>query len=202
MRYVLKKFKKQILKSSYQTRERYLIYLNNMIKKNENIAMFDQGFFGTTQSMIEKIMNRKFYGIFLSYYKKDKKRFGLFDYKSSNFKKLQIFFESLYTSPEGSVKNINSKNNFIFNKKEKSQRDFNNRDKVFSGIFEFISDFNYIFPLKNNLVDIELNKDITDLADTLFGLFKDNSLLISPEIKQIFFHENTFVKKKKYVLKI
>ena len=108
----------------------------------------------------------------------------------------------MYTSPEGSVKNINSKNNFIFNKKEKSQRDFNNRDKVFSGIFEFISDFNYIFPLKNNLVDIELNKDITDLADTLFGLFKDNSLLISPEIKQIFFHENTFVKKKKYVLKI
>ena len=49
-------------------------------------------------------MNRKFYGIFLSYYKKDKKRFGLFDYQKSNFRDLQIFFESLYTSPQGSVK--------------------------------------------------------------------------------------------------
>ena len=168
-----------------------------MINDDKNIAMFDQGFFGTAQSMIEKIMNRKFYGIFLSYYKKDKKRFGLFDYQKSNFRDLQIFFESLYTSPQGSVKNINSKHSFVFDKKGQSQKAFNCINKVFEGIFSFISDFNYIYSIKKNSTKFKINKEITHFADTLFGLFKENKLVISPKIKKIFFHENIFVKKKK-----
>ena len=199
---ILKKYEVEILSSALKTRERYLVYIDQMLNNEKNIAMFDQGFFGTTQSMIEKIMNRKFYGIFLSYYKKDKKRFGLFDYQNSNFRDLQVFFESLYTSLKGSVKNINSKHSFVFNKKDQSQRVSASRDKVFDGIFSFITDFNHIYSIKHNSVKLKINKEIINLADTLFGLFKEHKLIISPKIKKIFFHENIFVKKKKYVLKI
>ena len=164
--------------------------------------MFDQGFFGTTQSMIEKIMNRKFYGVFLSYYKYDKKRFGLFNYRKSNFRDFQIFFESLYTAPQGSVKNISSKNKFVFNKIEKNQKDFRNRNKLFEGVFNLISDFNYIYPLKSKHQKLKINKDIINLADTLFVIFREHKFFISPNIKKVFSHENTFVKEKKYILKI
>ena len=177
----------------------YKKYILKQISKYR-VAFVDQGFYGTSQNSIEKIFNKFFFGIYLCLEKKNYYRKSLFEFKNSHFYNDQIFFESLFTGPKGSVKNINKKGNFIYQKKFKNQKKFAKKRAIFSGMIDFIKDFNKIVNINYHTNNIFLEDNCKEISDCLFGLMKKNKKNLSNKILNTFYHDNQFVKKKTYKL--
>ena len=59
-------YKTSILKNAEYEKKNYTKYLNSIIKYKEKVILCDQGFNGTVQSSIEKILESKLYGVYLS----------------------------------------------------------------------------------------------------------------------------------------
>ena len=191
----------KIINKSLQIRNEYKKYILKQFS-NYRIAFVDQGFYGTSQKSIEKIFNRKFFGIYVCLKDKDYYKKCLFDFKNSYFYNHQIFFESLFTGPKGSVININRKGNFIFQKKFKNQKKFDDKRVIFSGMLDFIKDLNKIVNINYHTDNIFLENDCKEIADCLFGLMKKNKKNLSNKILNTFYHDNQFVKKKTYKLNL
>ena len=177
LKILLKTENDKIIESSLQTRIQYKKYILKQISKYR-VAFVDQGFYGTSQNSIEKILNKFFFGIYFCLEKKNYYRKSLFEFKNSHFYNDQIFFESLFTGPNGSVNNINKKFNFIYQKKLKNQKKFAKKRAIFSGMIDFIKDFNKKININYHTNNIFLEDNCKEISDCLFGLMK--------KIKKIF----------------
>jgi predicted HAD superfamily hydrolase len=203
---IMKIYKSKILAKSLILRNRYLEYIKNLIQNKKRIAFVDQGVFGTSQKNIERITNKIFFGIYVTYYKKNNKfNFSCFDFENSHFARNQIFFESLYTSPEGCFDFIDINNKKIFKKKQANQLLFSKKKKIFEGIKLFIFDFIKTCPssLDNKILyEIFNNDEFKLLSDLTFGYLKINKKNISRDALNSFCHDNSFRgrKEKKLII--
>ena len=59
MSFLIGKIKKIILQKSFETRSNYEKYILD-ITKNKKVLFVDQGFYGSCQGYIEKILNKNF----------------------------------------------------------------------------------------------------------------------------------------------
>ena len=185
----------KILDNSKIERKNYINYLNGLIKKEDRIAISDQGFYGTVQHSIEKILKRKFFGYYLCSYKTitNNKRVikGCYDYNSSNFKKMNFMFETVFTAPYGTyLKSCNNKK-FTNDKKMTNQKNFRNKELIVEGIKKFLND------LENskliNSKELILN---SDFSDSIFSLLNSNVFRFSSKISESFYFDNNYVGRK------
>ncbi len=197
----VKELSSQILKKSLITRKNYLKYLKRTIK-NKKTLIVDQGYHGSVQKYLEKIMKQKYYGLYICHYLPSQKIQSFIDYDYSYFRKHQIFFESVFTAPHGTVIDINKYQNFIYEKRQKNQKLFNLKKLIFKGMFDFSLEYIKLLNIKKNLTKIQYKKDCTHLSDFMFGGSLSNKKIIDVKILKSFYHDNFFVKNKSYQLKI
>lgn len=188
-------YKHKILEKCKLTRLNYLKYLKKIIpKRNAKTAFIDQGFMGTAQTKIEKILNRNFYGIYYCNYKKKNNIFSCYQYKNSNFYNNQIFFECIYTAPHGSLIDFGQKNNPILSSKSINENNFQNKNEIFEGDLDLTRDFLNMVNIKKEILMISNDRDFKKICDLMFGLTNINSINCSKKILNAFYHENFFVK--------
>ncbi len=196
----ISEYKADIISNARIERENYLNYLNKICpSKREKIAMVDQGFNATVQFNIQKIMKRKFIGLYLCAKKENnpyniKTIEGFYNYGTSFFCKKTYFFESVFTSPEGSHIRFDSYKKLLFDKKKNNQKKFHYKKNIFNGILEFANDMLDIMP---RIEDIETD---SEMPDNIFGLLGTSDLIISNNIKKTFFLDNQFVRSNDKIL--
>ena len=101
---------------------------------------------------------------------------------------MNYFFESVFTSPEGSHVKFNNKGKVIFDKKKNNQKIFNYKKSIFNGTIQFTNDMLDIIPRIN---DFELD---SEMPDSLFGLLGSSDIVISEDIKKTFYLDNQYVR--------
>ena len=193
--FLIGKIKKIILQKSFETRSNYEKYILD-ITKNKKVLFVDQGFYGSCQGYIEKILNKKFYGAYVCYYKNNIRNKGLYDFNDSFFKKDQIIFESFFTAPHGSIRDIKKNRVFLTDKKQQNQKKFKVKEKIFKGVINFINDYKKFINLNLSTKSIFFCENSKNLSDFMFGEIKKNKKNISKNIFNSFNHDNLFVKKK------
>ena len=188
----LLKYKNLILDNAKNEKKNYKKYLIKIIKKKERIIICDQGFNGSVQSALEKILNIRFYGIYMSIKKKLSKidrstKLGFYNY-NGNFRNLNHIFESVFTAPHGAYIKFDGKKNFFLGKKMSNQKFFNTKRKIFSGVKTYF----------NDMAKLELDIDNIDIKnnfpDEIFGLMKQNKILIDQKILKSFYFDNSYVR--------
>ena len=199
--FLIGKIKKIILQKSFETRSNYEKYILGLTK-NKKVLFVDQGFYGSCQGYIEKILNKKFYGAYVCYYKNNIRNKGLYDFNDSFFKKDQIIFESFFTAPHGSIRDIKKNQVFLMDKTQQNQKKFKVKEKIFKGVINFINDYKKFIHLNSSTKSIFFCENSKKLSDFMFGEIKKNKKNISKNILNSFNHDNLFVKKKVYKLKI
>ena len=186
------KYENLILDNAKQEKKNYKKYLNKIIKKKERIIICDQGFNGSVQTALEKILDIRFYGIYMSIKKKLRKidrskKIGFYNY-NGNFRTLNHIFESVFTAPHGAYIKFDGKKNFFLGKKMSNQKFFNIKKKIFSGIKIYF----------NDMAKLELDIDNLDLKnnfpDKIFGLMKQNQILIDQKMLKSFYFDNSYVR--------
>ncbi len=192
LRRIVKKYKNIILKNSREEEKNYKIYLKKIFNNpRTKFAMSDQGFFGSAQDSIEKILGVKIFGLYLaSAHPKPKKNFykiGFYHYPKSNFKTLNHISETFLTSPEGTYLYHNGKN-FIKDKKMKNQKNFEFKKLMFLGVKNF---FNDIIKLDKKVLNRKLN---SKFSDQIFGLISKDLFKIKKKIISTFYFDNRYVR--------
>jgi predicted HAD superfamily hydrolase len=194
--------KKKILQHCEDVRINYIKYFVKIVSCKKKIAFVDQGHVCSVQKGIEKIMKKKYLGFYFYSSSKSKNYFGCFDLKKSFFSKHQIFFESLFTAPHGTVKSL--KNNMpVFEKIYTNQKKicFDIKIKIIMGIKKFIIDF--YNENKNNhfLYNFANDQSLRNFSDFMFSQFIVNNSIVSKSITNSFYHDNTYVKNNIYQLR-
>ena len=193
--------KKIILQHCEDVRKSYKKYFIKKTYLAKRIAFVDQGHVCTVQKSIEKIIKKKYLGFYFYSSNKSKNYYGCFDFKNSFFCKHQIFFESLFTAPHGTIKFL-EKDKPVFDKIYKNQKKyFKVKTKIVLGIKNFFNEFykeykdNYFF---NNFAK---DQSLRNFSDFMFGQFIINNRIISKSITNSFYHDNSYVKNSTYKLK-
>ena len=115
------------------------------------------------------------------------KKIGFYKY-NGNFRSLNHIFESVFTAPHGVYIKFDGKKNFFFGKKMSNQKFFNIKKKIFSGVKIYF----------NDMAKLELDIDNLDLKnnfpDKIFGLMKQNQILIDQKLLKSFYFDNSYVR--------
>ena len=188
----LSKYKNLILDNAKYEKKNYKKYLIKIIKKGEKIILCDQGFNGSVQTSLEKIMNLKFYGVYMSIKDRLKKannsfKIGFYEY-SGNFRSLNHVFESVFTAPHGTFIKFDGKKKFYMDKKMSNQKLFKIKRKIFSGVRAY---FNDAIKLQPNIDNLNFKNNF---PDQVFGLIKQNQILIDHKLLKSFYFDNTYVR--------
>ena len=189
---IIKKYKNLILKNSRREERNYKIYLNKIFgNSKKNFAISDQGFFGSVQNSIEKILNLKIFGLYLACAHQSKKKnffkIGFYNYPKSYFKSLNHISETFLTAPEGTYLYHNGKK-FVKDKKMKNQKNFKVKELMFLGVKEF---FNDMVKLDKKIITKKLN---SKFSDQVFGLISKELFSIDKKILNTFYFDNRYVR--------
>lgn len=193
--------KTQILNNSKEQRELYLKYLNKLTKKSDKIAIVDPSYNGTTQHFLSKIMKKELTGYYCNanlsehnkYYTKDN-MFALFqtdkdlEAKKSNIRNNSEFFEEgILVAPTGTYLKINNDLNFETSPLGNTQKQFHNKEKIFSGVMNFFIDTisNY-----KDIYDIKLSPEFLDF---IVGEIYSKNTVIKEQIKDTFFSDTMYI---------
>lgn len=203
---IIEKYTDQILSRASEERKEYLKYLESLgIKKN--FAIVDTGHFGTIQYMLGKILRKQFVGYYfhadLSDDNKKYKNNMKVCFQKQNDKKgkeVQLyknfrFIEAFFTAPYGMLLCIDCKGEKVYDKKMKNQKYFDIRLEMFQGILAFISDMVEI----ENDVNMGCNND-NIFVDELFGHFLNNGFVITDEMREKFYYDETMQIRKEVPL--
>lgn len=188
----LKKFQNSILKNAQYEKKNYTKYLLSVMNKKEKIIISDQGFNGSVQTSLEKITDIKFYGLYMSLKKKNKKKEksykrGFYRY-GGNFTVLNHIFESVFTAPHGTFIKFDGKKRFYMEKKMTNQRLFKIKKKIFSGVKKY---FEEIIKLEKNIENFEIQ---SQFPDEVFGFFDQEKIIIKPNLLKSFYFDNSYVR--------
>ena len=185
----------KIIDNSKIERKNYINYLNSIIKKKDRIAISDQGFYGTVQHSIEKILKRQFFGYYLCSYKNitNNKRVikGCYDYNNSNFKKMNFMFETVFTAPYGTYLKSCANKKFTNDKKMTNQKNFRNKELIIEGIKNFLNDLENSKLINSRKLIIN-----TDFSDNVFSLLNLNVFRFSSKISKSLYFDNNYVGRK------
>ena len=188
----LSKYKNLILDNAKYEKKNYKKYLIKIIKKGEKIILCDQGFNGSVQTSLEKIMNLKFYGVYMSIKDRLKKantsfKIGFYEY-SGNFRSLNHVFESVFTAPHGTFIKFDGNKKFYMDRKMSNQKLFKIKRKIFSGVRAY---FNDAIKLQPNIDNLNFKNNF---PDQVFGLIKQNQILIDHKLLKSFYFDNSYVR--------
>jgi len=191
---ILNKYKNEIIKNAREERKNYKIYLNKIVgRKRNKIALSDQGFFGSVQDSLQKILNIKFYGLYLSSAigQNNKRSFkkGFYNYPDSNFQKFNHISETFLTAPEGAYLYFDGKK-FFNDKKFKNQNNFKLKKLMFNGVQMFFKDF---IKIDKDVLDTNLNNEF---SDEVFGMIPKEIFKIDKKILKTFYFDNSYVREK------
>jgi len=189
----LEKHENFILDNAKNEKKNYKKYLNKIIKKKERIIICDQGFNGSVQSALEKILDTRFYGVYMSVKEKLRKterssKIGFYNY-NGNFRSLNHIFESVFTAPHGTYIKFDGKKFFYMDKKMSNQKFFNTKKKIFSGVKTY---FNDMLKLEPDIDSLDLKNNF---PDQIFGLMKQNQIQVDQKILKSFYFDNNYVRK-------
>jgi hypothetical protein len=193
--------KKKILQHCKDVRMNYKKYFIKKTAHARRIAFVDQGHVCTVQKNVEKIMKKKYLGFYFYSSNKSKNYFGCFDLKNSFFSLHQIFFESLFTAPHGTVKFIKNGRPFFDKIYKNQKKNFNIKNKIVFGIKSFIKEFYNEYKNNNFFKNFAKDQSLRNFSDFIFGQFVVNNKIISKSITNSFYHDNKYVKSSTYQLK-
>jgi hypothetical protein len=192
IRKYLERYKNKIIQNAKVERNNYLVYLNSICKEDDNVVMVDHGIYGTAQSCLEKIMNRKFIGNYMCINKNSNPNNlsnidSFYNYDTNHFKNFIIFVESIFTAPEGTYIKCDENGKFINDKEWSNQLIFDKKISVFNGIKLFI------FDMMGDLLTVKGLKLNNRLPDFIFTLLESPDIVIEDSIRKTFYHDNQFV---------
>lgn len=178
----------EILEKSYELRNEYSKYVNNICDTNKKIIMIDTGYLGSTQSYLEKSFNLKFEGRYFTYKKNDaiENAKGFCDFEKSKFKNNISFFESVFIDKVGSYTNIIN-GNFINEPQNPSLLFYSEKEKIIYGIKKFVNDM-------LNKIDMKKIDVSYEFSDCIFNLMCKNNYVKNKKLFDIFYHDNFFVR--------
>lgn len=195
----LDKYQESIINNAKVSKSNYIEYLKEInFFEEENIAIVDPSYKGTTQYMLEKLSNKKLHGYYcyadLSdtnpfYDKENMKAFfqkenDLTANDSSLYKYHMIFESSVMVAPNGSMLDIEDKV-FVETPQAKTQQEFNNKLETFKGIKHF---FETMLDDKYYSITDYLNKDIYIY---IWKIVNEKNLL-GDNIKESLYMDNFF----------
>lgn len=204
-------YKESILREARTERKNYINYLNNTgILKDGNYGTVDMGYYGTNQYYLQRLTRIKTQGYcFYSCLSKDNVYIndismkGCFQYgkdyieEKSLVKKKNMHIETFLTAPYGMVRYIDENGNVICEPDKKSQKNFEIKQSVNSGVLEFICDYIDIYKSLIEFDSADYIKPMEDrkegVEDMMFYTAVSGKCEISRGILDGFYFDNDFV---------
>ncbi len=197
-------YKDKILKRSQEERKNYLNYFESC-NINDDFAVVDSQFYGSTQYYLGKLLGKRLKGYYLcactssnNQYLDRNEMYGCFQGKegrpeNTNVRKQAQFLEAFFTAPNGMLEYIRDDGSKKYTEDMLNQTNFGVRWDMIEGIKEFI----------NEMITIQrkgrMNENDLAWADKFFGCMLDGQICresVSDKIKKAFYFDNQIVSKR------
>ena len=193
-------YKKDILKLLKKEKLSYMKCLSKF-NVSENDACVDLWFHGNNQFYLSKTVGKHLTGFYFAANLKTDNNCAennilipCFQQPSDpsatkcNIKKQSQFVESFLTAPYGTILSVQDDGSFVCAPKMKTQKFWKERIKMNDGVKEFIKDF----------VSFE-NKELSPMfINDFWGEIVNENIVLSDELKSVFFYDNILIKKQEY----
>lgn len=200
---IIPQYKDKIIKYVRSTKREYKEYLKAFNLENQD-AIVDLGFYGTTQHYLSKLLNKEFIGYYIVANQSNSnvlnQRHVLkscthipFDEscKNTSIYNMLLVIESFLTSPHGMVRSINQEGRFICAPDMNNQIFFEEKIEINEGIKRFVNDMVNFHG--ERVVGSHIYID--NFIDNWYGLLLKNCIF-SEEVKHSFYNDNAFIHRR------
>ncbi len=191
-----------IMEESRKLRNNYLSYINKQIGgMNENAALVDFGYSGSTQYYLSQILNKPLRGFYLladmdeenEYNRDQNKDSFIYDEEDpkgakSLVSKSFLLLESVFTAPYGTYLSCDGNGDFETAEKTQNNIFFSDKERINEGILEFFYDCKQL--LGNSLNDYDFRDGIGDVL--LVTIFEKQQVNIDRRILDTFYSDDIF----------